>query len=251
MGSRMPDRPIIPKPVAPRPPADADPDAIASFHSANESWLAGLNLTRAVVIHDQFLARNPPQRILDARGRWFELLGEELRPGTAPSTLRFGFELVARTVVDAGAGPAHFLVWPSVVDANFHEAGAEKVPEVGGFSLTGYPTLTATTTKRGVYAKVKLTYNEDYEVRLVGDWDVEQHVNKPAETSLAINPAGVVTNGVYYRRIGTSQMVEGALVLEQDRIGPWSAAWCPGSNWLEVRSPAWALTSMVDGGSEA
>lgn len=243
---RLPDRPFLPLPERPRPPLSDDPDAIDAWRRADIAWASQMRMRQVTVAHDDHLKSFPPVRIVDATGRTFDVLGQENTAGRVLGGL-FPFQLVSASLADVEGGEDQFVILPGIIDAAFHPAGAEQTPTYGGTSLASYPVLTANGTETGVYARVELTYDGDYYPLLVGGWTIVGATAKPAETYLARSAAGVITNGIYYRRIGTAQYTEAAgLVLKQDRIGPWHVQMCVGSRELIVNSPWWALSYIQE-----
>lgn len=200
-----------------------------------------------------------PREVIGADGLtyWAPTIPIEDDANLASTTYIYGFSLIKPaditdtiTAVDpnfdfSGVSSADFIVAPSTIDASFHASGVDLVPKVSNVDLWQFPLLTADSTLKTVYAKLELTYDANNSPQIVGDWDLEIHETKPAETNLFRDSQGTVTNGVYYRAIGRCKYVSGTRpMLWQDRIGPWEVDWCSLSNTLTVDSPRWALTTI-------
>lgn len=180
--------------------------------------------------------------ITDADGYKWRVIASPM--GTTASALGYApFQLVPATVVYPEADPYYFLCMPGIIESPHHVGGAEAEPTWSGQALTSYPLMHAGATRTGLYARCRVTYDGSDDL-VIDSWTLHGATSKPAETALSVSGSGTVTPGIYYRRIGTAQYTGGALILRQDRIGPWTAEYNVYTSAFYVWSP-WFQSGYV------
>lgn len=230
----------------------ADPDSGGKFKLL--TWIRTVNAILRALIRGENIAGDRKSVLVDRRSGQVHIHGKR-------QTFRGGgfvapflpFQLVPASKVadklpkDTQIEPYHFCVFPGKIAARFHKDGHQETPLYDGTSLDDYPLIIAPDAKSGVYARVELTYDENLQRQIVGDWTIELSEDPPDETNLETD-GETTTNGIYYREIGTAfwNTETNSMALEQTSFGPWTAAWDSATGTFFVIPPNWALTTIEE-----